>query len=406
MGQGRSKRDVTRREAIASLVVALRAPQAVAAPPRTPTWYRSATAGQWCELPNSTLATSGVGWTGTHPGGTFKYEAIVIAWGGGVLNTVGLWRGGRFVRGTFLVIFGGGHSDYGGNELYAYGPLESDAPSWSRLTDPTIPAPDDVARSRGAPVSRHTYDTLVYLPTLNKMLCIGAPGYYRIGFAFNVSDLFDFNVDPSSASPWSTNDVGFPAYDGGDFRTIALISGYDRTTGKAWGLGAGRGQRLGVFDAASLTWSDYAKDNPYFGSAGPYTKGAIDAARNLFVFIQQTTGAVVVQNLASPTSPLYTPTVTGSGPGIGNSVLEWDAAGRCFVSWARSGRTLYFLTPGANPASGGDAWTWTSTAPKAGATPADSTPNGTFGRFRVNDGPLHGVVVMPTQRDPICFYKF
>ena len=45
-----------------------------------------------------------------------------------------------------------------------------------------------------------------------------------------------------------------------------------------------------------------------------------------------------------------------------------------FVAWSGSGKTLYFLTPPANPYSGGDAWAWTSVTPAGGATPASSTP--------------------------------
>lgn len=180
-----------------------------------PLWARSSAAGEWVAAPNSTLSTSGVGWSGGSPGGTGDYTAIVTAWGGGVLNTVGITHGGVFIPGTFLVIFGGGHGDYAGNELYAYGPLQADSPIWRRLIDPTIPAADDVPRLGGYPVSRHTYDTLVYLPAQNKMLCIGAPGYYHTGSALNIGDVFDFGVNHSVSNPWASADIGFPDFNGG-----------------------------------------------------------------------------------------------------------------------------------------------------------------------------------------------
>lgn len=372
--------------------------------PPTSAWYEAIGPLQWGELPNSTLSTSGVGWAGTHPGGTGNYSAIVTAWGGGILNTVGLYIDGVFIAGTFLVIWGGGHGDYGGNELYAYGPLEDDAPAWHRLLDPSIPAPDDVARLSGKPVSRHTYDTLVYLPDQNKMLCIGAPGYYHTGSAYNVSDLFDFNVNPLTTNPWSTNDAGFPAYNGGGAGTIGLFSAYNPTTKKAWGVGCANGNKIGSYDTVTGAWTTATKNNGFQSSSGPYTKGAIDPRNNLLAFIDQT-ATVRVQDLDDPWGDLFTPTVAGAGPTAGNQVLEWDEDGERFVAWGRSGKKLYFLTPGANPMAGGDAWTWSSAAPSTGATPAAETPNGTFGRFRVKSGHMRGVVLMPAADKPICFYR-
>jgi hypothetical protein len=365
-----------------------------------PAWYSAANASEWTTLPNSTLTASGIGWAGTHPGGTDNYEAVVNAWGGGILNTVGVHHGGAFVSGTFLVLFGGGHGNYGGNELYAYGPLEADSPIWRRLTNPTIPPPDDVARVGGYPVSRHTYDSLVYLPTLNKMLCIGAPSYHT-GYALNSSDIFDFSVNPGVQNPWSPNDVGFPAYNGGGYGAINLLSGYNKQTGKAWGMGRGNAQELGSWDATTGTWTNYAKDNP-FGANN--TKAAIDRNNNLFVFINGST--VYVQNLAAPGSTIYSPSAVGSGPPTGDgSTIEYDEAGSRFVVWNTSGKTLYFLTPGANPLAGGDAWTWTTVTPGTGSIPANAVAQGTFGRFRMNNGVLRGVVLMPAQTQPIVFYK-
>ena len=367
---------------------------------RFPAWYSAAASGEWVDLPGSTLTSSGVGWAGGSPGGTGNYSTVVTAWGGAVLNTSGVYRSGAFVAGTFLVLFGGGHGDYAGNELYAYGPLEADSPSWSRITDPTIPAPDDVARLSGKPVSRHSYDTLVYLPDQNKMLCIGAPGYYHTGFSFNTADIFDFALDPSAANPWSTADTGFPAFNGGGAGAISLLSGYDSVSGKAWGLGKGNGQVIGSYDAAAGTWASYSKDNP----SGPgAAKAGLAGSIGKFVFVNGST--VYVQDLASPTSSIYTPSTTGSAPSLGaTAALDWDEAGGRFVVRS-SGRTLYYLTPGANPNAGGDAWAWSSVTPGAGATPAAEVANGTYGRFRMVNGTLRGALLMAAHNAPISFYK-
>lgn len=362
-------------------------------------WYEDTPTGEWVALPNSTLSSSGVGWAGTAPGGTGNYQTVVTAWSGGVLNTTGLYINSVFVEGTFLVIFGGGHGDYAGNELYAYGPLEVDAPEWHRLNDPTIPAPNDVARISGYPCSRHTYDTLVYLPTQNRMLCIGAPGYYSIGSARNQGDLFDFNVDPAVSNPWIEVDTGFPAFTGGG--TINLVSGYDTVSGYAWGIGQGNGSRLCRFDPTSDTWSSWSKDNP----SGPSNfKAAVGGSTELLVFMNG--DDVIVQDLTSPNSSLYTPTCTGTPP-TSPAAMNWDEDNWQFiVKEGGSNKTIFFLTPGADYSNGGDDWVWTSTTPSDGATPAAITANGIFGRAQLNPAPLmKGVVWMPTHDQPIYYYK-
>lgn len=363
-----------------------------------PAWANGVVSGQRVALPNSTLTSSGVGWSGTAPGGTGNYQTIITAWGGGILNTTGVYHGGAFIPGVFVVIFGGGHGDYAGNELYAYGPMHSDSPIWRRLTDPTLPAPTNVARDgNGKPVSRHTYDTLVYLPAQNKMLCIGAPGYYSVGFAFNSGDIFDFNVNPSSTNPWSSVDTGFPGFTGGG--TISLMSGYDTVSNKAWGIGQGNATKLCSFDPATSTWSSYYKDNP----SGPgNNKAALASSKGLFVFMNGTT--VYAQDINSPNSVLYTPTVSGTAPATGSNALDWDSVGGYFVCLTDSG-DMYKLTPGANPAT--DTWTWTNTTTNGVTMPSPST-NGVYGRFRVYTGDQsvpRGIFVMRRHDASIVFVK-
>lgn len=359
-----------------------------------------AAVGNWSNISGSALTSSGAGWSGTSPGGTTNYQGIITAWGGGVMNTVGIWRGGNFVAGTFKIIWGGGHGDYGGIDMYGFGPLESDTPTWSRITDPLIPAADDVQRSGGYPVSRHTYDTLVYLPTTNQMLCIGAPGYFHTGNTYNIADIFDFDTDPGSGNPWSTADTDFPAFNGGGTGTIDLLSAYNPTTGTAWGLGKGNSQRLGRYTVATGEWDDWAIDNP---NSGVGRKAAIDPDSNVLAYVSG--GTIFAVDLRTPTATVYSPSATGTGP-AGKCMLEWDAAAGNFVGWTGTGKTVYFLTPGANPYSGGDAWAWTSDTPAGGDTPTTETTNGTYSRMRlaVGDG-WRALFVVPTPGAAVSHYR-
>lgn len=115
-------------------------------PGRSPAWYPS-TNNTWVTLPNSILQGSPAQQYGAYTGAGRGWAAsgdrnVVEPWCGGVVNTVGIHdHDGTWIPGTFLVIHGGGHNAYYGNEVYAFGPLESDTPAWHcprAATDPPV----------------------------------------------------------------------------------------------------------------------------------------------------------------------------------------------------------------------------------------------------------------------------
>jgi hypothetical protein len=72
-----------------------------------------------------------------------------------------------------LIVFGGGHSDYFGNELFG---LSLSNSTMSRLTDPGLPLADECTFSTAGgtqPASRHTYDTLLYLEHADRLFVFG-----------------------------------------------------------------------------------------------------------------------------------------------------------------------------------------------------------------------------------------
>src|SRR5262249_18906655 len=73
-------------------------------------------------------------------------NAIMAAWSGAALDTVS----------ESLLVWGGGHGDYGGNEVYAF---SFDTLTWSRKSDPSSVAgyAGEGIYADGAPASRHTY---------------------------------------------------------------------------------------------------------------------------------------------------------------------------------------------------------------------------------------------------------
>ena len=126
---------------------------------RTAQSLDDAPSGSWIELANSQmrnillkrddpLVTRGV-W------GTSGSAAVITAWNSGAFD------------GCNWYFVGGGHSDYGGNEVYAFDVASA---HWSRLTDPTPYKPSSptnqcpgIADTR-FPVPAHAYDGLIYSP--------------------------------------------------------------------------------------------------------------------------------------------------------------------------------------------------------------------------------------------------
>lgn len=133
--------------------------------------------GTWYEIPDSPMRA-------VCPPDTAEYEwsyycaGAIAPWSGGVVDTA---------RGR-LIVWGGGHGDYKGNEVYAF---DLQTLAWARLWGPT---PDAQIPSGGTheeyddgnPGSRHTYSGLTYLPSPHDaMISMGGSlwqsGSYGVG---------------------------------------------------------------------------------------------------------------------------------------------------------------------------------------------------------------------------------
>ncbi len=115
----------------------------------------------WHELPNTQLAPDCPSVSEIQ--GNTGCRSVIIAWNGGVADQ----------RRDRLIVWGGGHADYFGNEVYA---LDLRSLTVQRLTDPSPisnvnSCPE--AYPDGRPSARHTYNGLVYVPEQDAMFSIG-----------------------------------------------------------------------------------------------------------------------------------------------------------------------------------------------------------------------------------------
>jgi hypothetical protein len=239
--------------ALAALIV-LGASTADAAPiPDTPGWH---------VLANTRLRSVCAVDTGfPQVAGVNGCRAITYAWSGGAFDT----------RRNRLIVFGGGHNDYYGNEIYA---VNVGSSTVERLTDPGLPIATSCVESIAGgtqPNSRHTYDGVEYLPTVDKLFIFGGALACAGGFHGGDTWMFDFatkrwqNMQPSGPQPQ---------------KEVGILTAYDPNTG----LVLLHDRRfLFSYDPVANRYTQLTTQNAYFG----YTMSAtLDPVRKRFVLVR------------------------------------------------------------------------------------------------------------------------
>src|SRR5271154_552414 len=126
------------------------------------------------------------------PSTTGSCYGVVDAWNSGIADT----------NRNILWVWGGGHNDYSGNEIYAF---NLNTLKMTRANNPADPTPTCTpAFSNGTPSSRHTYGGTVYMPNVDKMLVFGGVPYCPSGgFISDTWTLEMSQVGSSGAGGWA-----------------------------------------------------------------------------------------------------------------------------------------------------------------------------------------------------------
>jgi hypothetical protein len=325
----------------------------------------------WTQLPNTKLRSvcppNGFGGSGYNF--SSYCNSVTSAWNSAVFDT----------RRNRLIVWGGGHADYLGNELYS---LDVNSSSVSRLTDPGLPIPSspgdcpaEAIAGGTQPGSRHTYDALAYLENEDRMFVFG--GGNLCGNFSSVTWTYSFGD-----AKWERRNSS-----GTIPRAVpGIVSAYDSASGDVY-----------LHDDRYLYRYDYSTDNyeRLSGSNGIdyHMTGAIDPVRRKFVIVGA--GSVYVYDIS--TNSNYTQqTLNTTG---GNDVVNSFYAGLAYhppsgkvVAW-NGGDTVYSLD--LNTA------TWTSTSPPGGPGPA--LVNGTYKRWSYSPASNAFVVVNSVDSDAYRF---
>ncbi len=335
--------------------------------------------GHWAEVPDSKMTSVFYdGPLAKQIHGGDGPAAVVLAWSGGALDA----------KRDRLIIWGGGHMDYAGNEVYAF---DLRTLKWERLSNPSSIEGYNKKSGEypdGTPASTHTYDAITYVPDPYDGLFVSMlPAIYQTGTGSLVSWFFDFKTNK-----WKK--LG-PAIEGNYGNSMTV---FDERTGHVWeqgGVFSGHTLIL-EYDPGKNVWSKRNNGSdalPYFVQTA-----AIDPVDHLFVAAggglnlmlqgQPSRIALDVWNLDA-VGNARTPVRSGpldvensSSPGF-----VWYPPGKVFVGWPNGGASVYSLDP--------KNWQWEMHPPAFDnrvVPPHTLAAGGTFGRFQYV--PSMGVFVL------------
>jgi hypothetical protein len=284
--------------------------------------------------------------------------------GGYLAGIIGAWNSGAYdTRRQRLIVWGGGHGDYAGNEVYVFSMKTF---TWERLNDPSpFPAGDPlngahrVTHDDGSPVSRHTYEYIDYVPQTDRFICCGGAALWYDSFGDPNTHLFDFDtLSWSQAGQCPSSSIG----------AVCAVA----ADGRVWQHGSSySASKLTAFNPTTGAWTSHVNDGSFLGY---YRTAEIDPVTYRFFMIGD--GDCYVFDLANPDQPGVH--VNTSGPtgaeSSNNPGVAFDPKTGKLVCWA-GGSTVYMLDPGT--------YAWTSrTTTGVNTSPPSAAGHGTYGRWR------------------------
>jgi hypothetical protein len=316
-------------------------------------------AAGWQELPDTQLKAvcPPNGFGGSDYGFSDNCHNVIEAWNSAILDT----------RRDRLILWGGGHTDYLGNDLYA---LDLGTRTVGRLTDPGLPvvrtACAETLVNGSQPNSRHTYDGIAYMEHVDRMFVFGG-SLSECGAFSNATWTFDF-----ASTRWERrNPAGpIPRPDPG------VVTAYDPTSGKVF-----------LHDSSYFYSYDFGKDRyerlSGFNSIDYHMTAVIDPVRRKFFVVGA--GNVYAYDLGRRGLFFGRRTLeTKGGDPIVKSLypgLAYDPVTGSILAW-NGGDTVYRLNV--------DSKTWTPITYPGG--PGEAPRNGTFKRWSYS--PMSGVFVV------------
>ena len=259
-------------------------------------------AGTWYQIPKSTLDSANL-YPNPLPPGNTGTASVMSAWSGATYDT----------KRRQLIVWGGGHQDYAGNEIYVF---DMNSLSWSRTWGPTpngsihALATDNCTTcyqpfdsvttaynkyNDGNPSARHTYSAAAYVPDpVDAMFYPGNGFPWERGDGTNTLPLITWLYHIGTTT-WEDTGANWPLYGSDSLSTSA--SAYNPNTGSIVVRGA---YFIRSFNPVAKTWTTLWDDTNAGGwSTDPHA--AIDPINNRFYLLGS--GHLVVFNMATLAAP-------------------------------------------------------------------------------------------------------
>jgi hypothetical protein len=314
--------------------------------------HGEASAKGWEEIPGTKLRP--VLRTGTER----NPANVVIAWSGGTYDT----------KRRRILVWGGGHSDYDGNEVYAF---DVATKKWSRLTDPSE-----------EPISRHTYDYLTYSPTTDELVSGGGGALWPLAAGEKTTWTLDLaKLRWSKAQDCDAAGIGSTSAVGPD--------------GRIWQCKGDTGAVAAVYAPKTGVWETFRGP----GWVGAQRTGEIDPKLGKFVLVGKLTEAgtegntIVCDMEARSWSVLATTGAREIEATIAPGLAYHPPSGR-IVAW-QGGPDLYALDVAKA--------VWTKVA--GGGLSPKPERRGTYGRF-VYDAKLDAFLVVNSVDENVAIWRF
>lgn len=338
----------------------------------------------WTELPGTKLGDSFFDWSSQGGAPGVVGEAGITAFSGAAFDTTR----------NRLIIHGGGHGDYGGQEIYAF---DMDTFTWALVappenkgdlleTDCSLDTQVNYGRrtANNLPKSVHTYDRLVYVEQLDALLDgRGSVGFIECNGQDKEAVLWYFSENRWEwwADPVQhIDDLPYPTeYSFGGTGAAAAVH---PITKDVWFVPQRGGGRITRWNPTTDVWTQGASDNVLYLTL--HKVAVIDSQRNSLIILRE----------RSPEAYLYIVPLDGFAEGVTRAqdyrvtttgdngflsvddgkriTMDYDPVGDQLVAWA-GGSEIYTLDL--------DTLVWTQhTVP--GAVPSAASTAGTYGRFR------------------------
>lgn len=312
------------------------------------------------------------------PSGNTGVNSVTLAWSGGAFDT----------DDSIMVVWGGGHTDYCGNEVYEFALSTLD---WRRVTQPSVCPPltaDIDPYPDGRPASRHTYGNLAYMPQTHQVASVGGVIYGSAGNGSSITWLFD-------VLKYSWTQKSRRGGSGG-----GSVGGYDSADGNLYYAQGGK-RGISRYNPKLDYWTSLGNGE----QADYHQNGAVDSVNEHIVAVGNSHlyvydfGGNLVDRSSSATGDETCQNYSGPN-GQGAPGFVFIATSHLFVCLAPGNAALYFLDP--------VQWNWT--AHRASASnrvippPESAGANGLYGRFAYD--PNHDCFVyVPDYRAHVFLYR-